>query len=530
MGRARVYSRTADVSFEDYVVAALENLETEIDITAYGYSLDEAGVEYNRILNNNPQLFYTKSCSISYIQSNNMANTYVIEYIDDKDAIMEMKTSFEAAANLAATQVDKSLDEYQQALMVHDYLALNCEYDYENYQAGTVPEISHTAYGSLVNQVAVCDGYADAFAYIMEDKLDIPCEVISSDAMHHAWNMIEIGQKWYHVDITWDDPAWDRIGRVMHENFLCSDSRISKGSPNAQNANNHYSWSGDHAADSTAYDDAFWSQIDCAICYQDGAWYYTKYMDDANKIWFGKRTDDNFLEGNEEKLWELDPWKAESGTSYWPGCYAYLAQADDKLYLNSQDAMYRWVGDGNVEKYTPSNLDDKKIYGFTVRGNEMWYVLDSSPNDSATTRQFIFKSKLEQVEGISAEDVTGTYNGNPFTITVEGAQNGDTIEYMDADGNYQSTQPRMVDAGTYEVSYRVSREGCISYKGTATVTIEQATPTYETPTGLSGYVGDALSTVTLPEGFTWQTDGNTQLEEAGVKQFLVKYTPQDTKN
>lgn len=533
VGRTRVYSRTADVSFEDYVVAALENLETEIDITAYGYSLDKAGVEYNRILNNNPQLFYTKSCSISYIQSNNMANTYVIEYIDDKDAIMEMKTSFEAAANLAAAQVDKSLDEYQQALMVHDYLALNCEYDYANYQAGTVPDISHTAYGSLVNQVAVCDGYADAFAYIMEDKLDIPCEVISSDAMHHAWNMIEIGQKWYHVDITWDDPAWDRIGRVMHENFLCSDSRISKDSPDAQNAgdDNHYSWSSAHTADSTAYDDAFWDSIRCAICYQDRAWYYAKYLDDTKKIQLVKRMDDNFLEGEEEKLLELDPWKAASETSYWQGCYAYLAQADGKLYFNSQDVMYRLGNDDSkVEVYSPTDLDSKKIYGFTVRGNELWYVLDSSPNDSASAKQVIQKHALAQVEGISAEDVTGTYSGNPFTITVVGAQDTDTIEYMDADGNYQSTQPRMVDAGTYEVSYRVSREGCISYKGTATVTIRQATPTYETPTGLSGYVGDALSTVTLPAGFTWQTDGNTQLEEAGVKQFLVKYTPQDTKN
>ena len=535
-GKARAFSRTADVSLEDYVVAALENLETTIDVSDYNLSASnaqEVGAEFNKLLNSNPQLFYIKKSG--YTLSGDKIISFNIEYIDDEDAIMEMKSSFEATADLAAAQVDKSLDEYQQALIVHDYLALNCEYDYENYQTGSVPDISHTAYGSLVNQVAVCDGYADAFAYIMEDKLGISCEVISSDAMHHAWNMIEIGQKWYHVDVTWDDPAWDRIGRVMHENFLCSDSRISKGSPNAQNAenDNHYSWSDAHIADSAVYDDAFWGKIKsgCAICYQDGAWYYAKYMDDTKKIQFVKRMGDNFLEGNEEELFELDPWKAASETSYWPGCYVYLAQADGKLYFNSQDAMYRLGNDDSkVEVYSPTDLDGKKIYGFTVRGNELWYVLDSDPNDSAKAKQVIQKHALAQVEGISAENVTGTYSGNPFTITVVGAQDTDTIEYMDADGNYQSTQPRMVDAGIYEVSYRVSREGYISYKGTATVTIEQATPQYEKPTGLSGYLGNALSTVTLPAGFTWQTDKDTQLEEAGVKQFLVKYTPQDTKN
>ncbi len=543
VGKARTYSRAAEVSFEEYVVAALENLETTIDITAYNFPMtdegaNEAAAEFLKVVNSNPQLFYVASaCGVE--SSGTVDNPKLVckpTYICSSDEVEEMKPKFETAANLAAAQVDKSLDEYQQALLVHDYLALNCEYDYDNYKNNKVPEISHTAYGSLVNQVAVCDGYADAFAYIMEDKLGISCEVISSKDMAHAWNMIEIGQEWYHVDVTWDDPAYDRIGRVMHENFLCSDSRISKGSPNAANDkdDNHYSWNDAHTADSTAYDDAFWGKIKsgCAICYHNGAWYYARYRDDIpSVIQFVKRTNDSFLEGEEEKLLDFEPWKGELEGSFWAGCYVYLAQADGKLYFNSQDAIYRLGSDeGKVEVYSPTDLDGKKIYGFTVRGNELWYVLDSNPNDAATAKQVIHKYALAQVEGISAEDVTGTYNGNPFTITVEGALDTDTIEYLDEDGNYQSAQPVMVDAGIYEVSYRVSRENYVSYRGTATVTIEQATPQYNVPTGLGGYVGDTLSTVTLPAGFTWQTEEDTRLDAAGTKTFLVKYTPQDTKN
>lgn len=541
-GKARTYSRAAAVSFEEYVVAALENLETEIDITAYNFPVtnegaNEAAAEFLKVVNNNPQLFYVASaCGVEGSGTvNNPKMVCKPTYICSSDEVAVMKPKFETAANLAAAQVDKSLDEYQQALLVHDYLALNCEYDYENYNNNSVPEISHTAYGSLVNQVAVCDGYAEAFAYVMEDKLGVPCEVISSDDMHHAWNMIEIGQEWYHVDVTWDDPAWDRIGRVMHENFLCSDSKISKNSPDAkvesENGENHYLWSSDNTADSTIYDGAFWDGINCAICYHNGAWYYAKYdtkTDPMNAVKFVKKTGD-LLGGTESNLFEFTAWRIEQSLGYkvWPGCFIYLAQADGKLYFNTQDAIYRLNDDSKVEMYAPSDFKDKMIVGFTVRGNELWYVPQEDPNCSA--EQIIHKYALAQVEGISAEDVTGTYSGNPFTITVAGAQDGDTIEYMDADGNYQPAQPVMVDAGTYEVSYRVSRADHISYKGTATVTIEQATPPYSVPTGLSGYVGDALSTVKLPAGFTWQA-ADTSLEEAGAKTFLATYTPQDTKN
>lgn len=544
-GKARSYSQAAEVSFEEYVVAELEKLEPEVDISAYDFpatdvGLNEAATEFLKVVNNNPQLFYVASaCEVK--ASGTMDNPVISckpTYICSSDEVAVMKPKFEAAANLAAAQVDKSLDEYQQALLVHDYLALNCEYDYDNYKNNQVPEISHTSYGSLVNQVAVCDGYADAFSYIMEDKLGIPCEVISSREMAHAWNMIEIGDTWYHVDVTWDDPAYDRIGRVLHENFLCSDSKISRDSPDAEYRNNHYSWSSAHKAESTVYDNVFWQWVNSAICYHNDAWYYSLYYqadikDREHVVMLVKKDADKLLEydvdkflAGEDVLFESYGWR--DGNSIWGG-FMYLAQSDGKLYFNSQGTIYRLNNDETkTEIYSPPDFGFKMIVGLAVRGNELWYVPQPDPRDDK--KQSVQKYMLDQVEGISAENVTGTYNGNPFTITVVGAQDGDTIEYLDADGNYQSAQPEMIDAGTYEVSYRVSRENYVSYRGTATVTIEQATPQYNVPTGLGGYVGDTLSTVTLPAGFTWQTEGDTLLEEAGTIKFLVKYTPQDTKN
>ena len=39
-------------------------------------------------------------------------------------------------------------------------------------------------------------------------KLRIPCRFVvgSSDGVGHGWNMVKLNNKWYHVDVTYDDP------------------------------------------------------------------------------------------------------------------------------------------------------------------------------------------------------------------------------------------------------------------------------------------------------------------------------------
>lgn len=514
-------------TLEEYIVAALENFEETIDVSAYNVPIETAGEEYFKILNNNPQLFYVAGeYNGSYYQGASTILSYKVTYLYEKEEAMRRRDELETAAELAVAQVDTSLNDYEQALIVHDYLVQNCEYDYENYQNNNVPDISHTAYGSLVNQIAVCDGYSDAFSYIMENKLGISCDVVSSDAMAHAWNMIEIGGKWYHVDATWDDPTKDNIGRVVHKYFLLSDSRIS------DSEHNHNSWNELHVADSTIYDNAFWSEITSAICRNNGSWYYSKYQEDENDVTMQQAVKlvkkNELLSGSEESVTSTSVWTTGDGR-YYISSYMYLAKADGKIYFNTPTDIRQIMEDGSVKTiYTPQDLSDKLIYGFTVRGNELWYAPQSGPSYEGY-QQDIHKYTLQTVSGISAADVTGTYNGQPFAITVEGLQPGDVVQYKGADGTYQSSQPEMIDAGTYEVSYKVERDGYISFYGKASVTIAQANPDYEIPLGLTASSGSTLEDVQLPTGFTWQ-EPDTLLRETGSHTYAADFTPEDTKN
>ena len=97
---------------------------------------------------------------------------------------------------------------YEKILQIHDYLIDNIAYDASEIEL----ESSHTLYGALIKKTAVCDGYAKAFKFVL-DNIGISCIEVCGLAQNslgqvesHAWNDVLLDGKWYAVDVTWDDP------------------------------------------------------------------------------------------------------------------------------------------------------------------------------------------------------------------------------------------------------------------------------------------------------------------------------------
>lgn len=61
------------------------------------------------------------------------------------------------------------------------------------------------------------------------------------------------------------------------------------------------------------------------------------------------------------------------------------------------------------------------------------------------------------------------------------------------------------------------------------VTVTKATPQYTVPTGIKAQVGQRLSEIALPSGFTWMDDSQI-ISEAGDVTYKARYTPEDTNN
>ena len=90
------------------------------------------------------------------------------------------------------------------------------------------------------------------------------------------------------------------------------------------------------------------------------------------------------------------------------------------------------------------------------------------------------------------------------------------------------------DAGTYTVRanglYYYNSGGKVEFwECTFDVTIAKADPSYTVPTNITVPLGDSLSAVQLPDGWTWQ-DGSIIPDTEGEQTFTIIFTPSDTNN
>ena len=140
-----------------------------------------------------------------YINSGNEAN-YVVEEFNSKQAIDEAIAQIEQVKNQIIQ--NKTGNTYEDIKMVHDYLVDTISYD-----SSLSKQNIYNIYGALVSRECVCEGYARAFKYLL-DELDIPCVMVIGTATNsqgetenHAWNYVQLNGNWYAVDSTWDDPV-----------------------------------------------------------------------------------------------------------------------------------------------------------------------------------------------------------------------------------------------------------------------------------------------------------------------------------
>ena len=232
------------------IINGLCSMEKRINLGAYNISTSDAmdlTAEVADFRGDNP--YYIFSIWATHDDDDNTILVLGYQYTPEEAAEKRRQDAEEQAVVDAAIAscVTDGMSDYEIAKALHDYLALNNEYDMR-YYSGNVPAISYTAYGALVNRTSVCAGYALAYERLM-DQVGIPCEYVTGMTTngYHAWNIIQIDGEWYHVDVTWDDPTPDREGYVRYKYFLKSDKAMSR---------DHVSSEASHTCTSTKYDNA----------------------------------------------------------------------------------------------------------------------------------------------------------------------------------------------------------------------------------------------------------------------------------
>lgn len=365
-------SNSAVKNVQDVILEGLQNFSTKINITSFKIHRSEISSIYRRILNANPQLFYLSGALTFnyYTSSGNVTNIFP-RYTTSVSEAKERQPVFEAAFEKALAEIPQNVSDVEKILAVHDYIAYTARY------AGGTDKSN--AYGILVSKGAQCKGYAMTFRLFM-NALGITNQTCGN--ANHIWNMVELDGEWYHVDVTWDDPTGNQLGRVRHTNLLRSDEGMR--------ATGHSGWYTAPVAESTLYDSYVWSSVWGKMDYLNGKWYYA----------LGR--------SNPRKLMSYDFNTGEAVTLYsyrasWPSSggvwihNSYSAVYNERIYYNGAKGIYSVDLNGNDHKalLTETLEGRNRIYEMEIIDSVLKYRIKASP----ATNTYVEKAAILNPDG-----------------------------------------------------------------------------------------------------------------------------------
>ena len=123
--------------------------------------------------------------------------------------------------SIISSNINDSMTLEQKLKSLHDYIINTTKYDIDKNNTGESIYHSSTAYGALIDGFATCNGYADAYALIL-DRLGVKNYRITSDT--HIWNAVYFNDGWLHIDLTWDDPVSESGKDYLEHNYFLVDN------------------------------------------------------------------------------------------------------------------------------------------------------------------------------------------------------------------------------------------------------------------------------------------------------------------
>lgn len=160
-----------------------------------------------------------------------------IDELEGKSIAPKLKRAYNRAVEIVSEIIEPNMSDYEKAKVIHDYVVNTSSYDLEaadQFLKGVASDANaFTAYGILINQRGVCQGYAEA-VQILLSLAGIQSELVIGEArddsgtyISHMWNMVTIDGECYMLDATWDDPVGPR-DVLLHDYFLVDSETLKK--------------------------------------------------------------------------------------------------------------------------------------------------------------------------------------------------------------------------------------------------------------------------------------------------------------
>lgn len=215
-------------SYESQIVVDVKNYDPDIFNGDVINDILEDNVEFlgnfgdTRIMLDNYGIFVRVILEPKYYETK--------EVLENRDIEVNKKID-----EIIKELITPEMKDYEKEKVIHDYIVNNCKYD-ERYFSGNMPRESYTAYGALIEEVAVCQGYAVAMDKLLKaagiDTMIILGEAKDEETnkyISHSWNLVKFEDEYYHLDATWNDPIMeDGSDSLKYSYFNITDEQIKK--------------------------------------------------------------------------------------------------------------------------------------------------------------------------------------------------------------------------------------------------------------------------------------------------------------
>ena len=210
-----------------------------------------------------------------------------------------------------------------------------------------------------------------------------------------------------------------------------------------------------------------------------------------------------------------------------------ITEKNDCKITGLEDNIFYEISSNNGQTWNDVNVENGGITGLSL-GTYQVRVKASDKSFASLPATVTIEKSDSSIAFKEDFNLNKTYDGNSIFVGTKqsGSSNVATKTWyeLDKDGTWRELEEAPTNAGSYKVVATV--KGNDNYNGAEaemTFVIRKAKPSYTLPTDLVIKQGDALSTVSLPKGFTWIDDTQTA-NVLGTHAFKTVFTPADTTN
>ena len=167
--------------------------------------------------------------SVTYYPGDNVAWAYLNG--DTSTLTDDELELYDVAVNWIGENITEEMTDIEKCTVIYEYLSGYVQYSNDLLNALNTSytfDRGITAYGAMIDNLTICQGYADAFD-MLTSMLGMNCiQIFGQGNGPHNWNMIELDGNWYHVDCTWGAGFGGVDGRCDWAYLFLSDGQLGK--------------------------------------------------------------------------------------------------------------------------------------------------------------------------------------------------------------------------------------------------------------------------------------------------------------